>query len=299
MGIDEAGRGPALGPMVYGAAYCPVAKKDALKKMKFDDSKALTAETRERMYAEIGSEEVRERLGLGFKIHSLSPEELSGKMLRVPKYNLNTISHDTAIGLIRWVLAQGVNLQEVFVDTVGSPTKYEAHLSRLFPQLKIAVRKKADALYPIVSAASICAKVARDLIVENWVFAEPALNAEGSGVSRVFGSGYPGDPNTKKWLAGSIDPVFGFPSIARFSWAPCRKLLEAKAAPVSYPFVDSDSDDDDDDDELAAMEEEEQTSLSEFFGAAGSGSGGAGSGKRFKRAPYFRDRQLVYIDAFN
>jgi len=47
----------------------------------------------------------------------------------------------------------------VYVDTVGDPVKYEDKLQRLFPQLKVTVAKKADALYPIVSAASICAKV--------------------------------------------------------------------------------------------------------------------------------------------
>ena len=294
--------------MVYGACYCPISEKDALKAMKFDDSKALKAGERESMYADIGSEEVQARLGLGFKIHSLSPEEISGKMLRVPKYNLNTISHDTAIALIRWVIDAGVNLKEVYVDTVGSPTKYEAYLSRLFPALTIVVRKKADALYPIVSAASICAKVSRDLIVENWVFPETPLNDDDSPVTKVFGSGYPGDPATKAWLASAIDPVFGFPSIARFSWAPCRKLLEAKAVQVDYPHVDSDDDGDDDgddddffdDDELAAMEGVTQTTMGEFFasGPASGGGSGRGEGVRFKRSPYFRDRQLVYIDRF-
>jgi ribonuclease H2 subunit A len=43
---------------------------------------------------------------------------------------------------------------------------------------------------------------------------------------RQFGCGYPGDKITKTWLTDHIDPVFGFPSIVRFSWKTCYELLE-------------------------------------------------------------------------
>jgi len=56
------------------------------------------------------------------------------------------------------------------------------------------VKPKADALYPIVSAASIAAKVSRDRTIDSL---------------GNRGSGYPGDPKTKEWLNKSIDPVFG------------------------------------------------------------------------------------------
>ena len=60
------------------------------------------------------------------------------------KYNLNEISHDSAIGLIRKALEAGVKVAEVYVDTVGPPEKYEAKLQRLFPEIAVTVAKKAD-----------------------------------------------------------------------------------------------------------------------------------------------------------
>ena len=69
------------------------------------------------------------------------------------------MSHDAAIGLVQGVLASGVNLRFLYVDTVGDPQRYQAKLADLFPSLRVVVEKKADATYPVVSAASICAKV--------------------------------------------------------------------------------------------------------------------------------------------
>jgi ribonuclease H2 subunit A len=102
-------------------------------------------------------------------------------------------------------------------------------LEALFPGIpKIVVAKKADSLYPIVSAASICAKVTRDEILEGWTFAETgfsssidckdtkeaageevvdenieadddASESEPTKTKMIFGSGYPGDPKTVSW----------------------------------------------------------------------------------------------------
>lgn len=48
---------------------------------------------------------------------------------------------------------------QVYVDTVGDPEKYRIKLSERFPNVKFVVAKKADSLYPVVSGASIVAKV--------------------------------------------------------------------------------------------------------------------------------------------
>jgi ribonuclease H2 subunit A len=90
---------------------------------------------------------------------------------------------------------------QVFVDTVGDAGKYEARLSRDIPGVKFTVCPKADSIYPIVSAASIAAKVTRDQMQAN--------------IQGESGSGYPGDAVTKAWLADRLDPVFGFPPDVR------------------------------------------------------------------------------------
>lgn len=53
MGIDEAGRGPVLGPMTYGAAYWSCEDDEAVSAMGFDDSKALTPAQREGLFERI------------------------------------------------------------------------------------------------------------------------------------------------------------------------------------------------------------------------------------------------------
>jgi len=86
---------------------------------------------------------------------------------------------------------------------------------KAYPQIRFVVEKKADGTYPIVSAASIVAKVTRDKILEEWKFKEN-LN-----IDHNFGCGYPADELTKSWLVKNQDPLFGFPSIVRFSWQTC------------------------------------------------------------------------------
>lgn len=52
-----------------------------------------------------------------------------------------------------------MHMFQVYVDTVGDPEKYRTKLSERFPSIKFVVAKKADSLYPVVSGASIVAKV--------------------------------------------------------------------------------------------------------------------------------------------
>merc|ERR1719351_227621 len=136
---------------------------------------------------------------IGWAAHLLSPRYISSSMYKRVPYNLNDISHDTAIGLIHAAIARGVAVQEVYVDTVGPPEKYQEKLEKNFPTLKITVAKKADSLYPCVSAASICAKVARDKTIKDWIFPETSGKESSPIFTKEWGSGYPGDAVTKQF----------------------------------------------------------------------------------------------------
>ena len=121
------------------------------------------------------------------------------------------------------------------------------------------MEKKADSLYPCVSAASVVAKVTRDVSCEA-LYAEYArtMRLEEDGVG--WGSGYPSDARCVSWLKQAIDPVFGWGSECRFSWGTAKDMLEAKGSGgtrVDWPTVG----------------EDDNMQLSHYFGG-GSGSAG-------------------------
>ncbi|CAM8995839.1 unnamed protein product [Rhodiola kirilowii] len=232
MGIDEAGRGPVLGPMVYGCLYCARSYQDTLATLHFADSKTLKEEKREELFENLKAEEA-----IGWAVDVIDPRELSAKMLKKEKINLNEISHCSAMGLVSTVLNRGVLLTEVYVDTVGDPEKYRIRLSEKFPDIKFVVAKKADSLYPVVSGASIVAKVTRDRALKDWVMDETCES-----MHRSFGSGYPGDPGTKSWLEDHRHALFGFPTLVRFSWGTCTPFFK-KSIEVLWEADKMDEDD--------------------------------------------------------
>lgn len=234
LGIDEAGRGPVLGPMVYGISFCPLSKNSDLKELGVDDSKALTEEKRDELLDKL----FKNSDYVGWAIHVLCPRFISSSMYKRSKYNLNTMSHDTAIDLVKMAIEKGVQVAEVYVDTVGPPEKYQAKLQDIFREQKVTVAKKADSLYPCVSAASICAKVARDKCLKDWTFPESS-DVE---ISSQWGSGYPGDPVTKKFLRDNFDQVFGFPSLIRFSWKTAETIIEEKGISMEFEEVEPEED---------------------------------------------------------
>ncbi|KAI8149566.1 ribonuclease H-like domain-containing protein [Fennellomyces sp. T-0311] len=197
--------------MVYAVCYYPASRHEEFNALGFDDSKRLTEERRVDL-----AQVIQQNLDwVGWAVQVIAPQEISANMFSRPPCNLNEMAHNATMQLIQNVLQSSINVTEIFVDPVGPSQSYKAKLSRYFPGIEITVEPHADALYPSVSAASICAKVTRDQVLQHWIWLEPGLEGE---VSKSFGSGYPSDPNTVKWLDENEDPFFGFPSIIRYSW---------------------------------------------------------------------------------
>ncbi|KAH3683193.1 hypothetical protein WICPIJ_005838 [Wickerhamomyces pijperi] len=226
LGVDEAGRGPVLGPMVYGISYCLKSFEPVLKtQYKFADSKTLTDVRRTNLLESISTQGSELYKNVGWATRTMTALDISRGMLRcnsIGNYNLNEQAHDATMDLIQDILNLGeVNIREIYVDTVGPPQSYQAKLQERFPGIQITVAKKADALYPIVSTASICAKVTRDKSLEQ---SRVELFGEFSTVN--WGSGYPSDPNTKRWLNEEVDKLTGWSEIVRYSWQTSRDSIK-------------------------------------------------------------------------
>jgi ribonuclease H2 subunit A len=221
MGIDEAGRGPALGPMTYSAAYWHPSKSNIIPQ-DFNDSKQLTAERRQILFQKIQSHP-----DIGFVLRVIHASEISRNMMRPVPYNLNAMSHDCAMEMIWAVIHAGIQIDTCYVDTVGMPDAYRSKLDRVFEgyNINFVVEKKADAKYAPCSAASVIAKESRDAIVQNWKWSEYPNFSPQNG--HEFGSGYPSDPKCVEWMKRNcnVDTPFGFPDFVRFSWGPSKKML--------------------------------------------------------------------------
>ncbi|KAL7560260.1 hypothetical protein ACA910_015477 [Epithemia clementina (nom. ined.)] len=273
VGIDEAGRGSVLGPMVYGAAYWLPPNDDDDTEPNghnsddslhvFADSKQLTPEKRNFLWnryllgtncgtakdhqsQEPPSSSSSPSSRIGFAIRILTASEISRNMLRSPTpYNLNQMSHGAAIQLIQQLLRVGIPIAHVFIDTVGDAAHYKRQLQQVFASsqdMEFTVEAKADATYPPCQAASVVAKVLRDALVQHH---DPPSSMPSQAPPKVssqrMGSGYPSDPTCQAWIKEhSVQcPVFGFAAdaapLVRFSWKPIVHLFQPPAPEPKKP----------------------------------------------------------------
>lgn len=200
-GIDEAGRGPVIGPLVICCASCKREDEKLLKKIASKDSKALTPKQREEIYEQL-------KTFCTFRWVEISAMDLN-KMMK--KMSLNDIEAKVMASLIK-KLEDG----DVMIDM---PDRYAWTFRRRMEKFgvsKFEAEHKADEKYPIVAAASICAKIIRDRKIE-----------EIKKATCDFGSGYPGDPKTLKALKDNVERKRLEPFI-RQRWKTLENIKQTK-----------------------------------------------------------------------
>ncbi|ADN51005.1 ribonuclease HII [Vulcanisaeta distributa] len=203
-GIDEAGRGPVIGPMVMAIAVTN--DMNRLKAMGIRDSKELSPAGRARLFSILKS-----------TLNYIDYEIVEPRVIDNYVYMnaLNILEVEIAIKLINRAL-NSVSPQVVYIDSPDPrPERYRDMVKRgVVGNVEVVAMNNADKLIPVVSAASIVAKVIRDSIIEE-------LHREYGD----FGSGYPSDPRTMAFLRDWVKRHGDLPPIVRRSWSTVRKLL--------------------------------------------------------------------------
>ncbi len=208
-GVDEAGRGPVIGPLVLAIAAADSEKLDLLNDLGVKDSKKLSPKTRERIFKEL-----KKNLNF-FDYKIIFPAEID-LAVASKEYNLNWLEADATSFLINKAIknlnSKGKAIKELYVDLPSTnQLAYISYLKqRIKFDIKIIAEHKADDTYLIVSAASIIAKVIRDNEIEKL-----------RQIYGDFGSGYPADPKTQKFLKQNFKKY----DIFRKSWKSYKKLV--------------------------------------------------------------------------
>lgn len=202
LGADEAGKGPVLGPMVAGAVRAdPDVLPDGLA-----DSKRLSPARREELDAALRDDaEI-----------AVATAVVSVVRIDDPATDMNSLGVEAQAEALAAVAASGdaavVDAADVSEERFG--TRVRERLANAGVPVDVTAEHGADDAHPIVSAASVVAKVERDRRVAE-------LAAEFGEV----GSGYPSDPTTREFLSNYLDDHGALPDCARKSWATCEDLL--------------------------------------------------------------------------
>ncbi len=213
-GIDEAGRGPVIGPMVMAGVVIKNKDWPKIRKIGFKDSKKLTPLQRRRLYAELMNCDFVERF-----IRIVHPQEIDAA-LNSESSNLNLLEVDVTTEIIANLLPD-----VAVVDSPSHNTKaYAQDLARILVEktdkkIKLITLNDAER-HTLVAAASVLAKVTRDKLIED-------IKKE---IGIDFGSGYPADPKTRAFLQKYYNK---FPHIFRKTWKSYTRVAQPKEKKLS------------------------------------------------------------------
>ena len=203
-GIDEAGRGPVLGPMVICGVCFNNSKLNILSKIGVKDSKKLSKKRRFEL-AKIIKENC-----ISYKTIIIDAQEIDAREEK--RITLNKLEEIKMAEIINELKPDAIYIDAVDVNEERFKISI---LNRLdFAPKKIISKHKADDLFPIVSASSIIAKDLRDNIIEEL------KKKYGD-----FGSGYPSDIRSTEFLRKWIKEKKKVPHFARKSWETTKKII--------------------------------------------------------------------------
>ena len=204
LGIDEAGRGPVIGPLIIAGAMMEENDIPSLGEVK--DSKLLIHKKRIEFSNHIKNLTT-------YKIIHVLPKEIDEAVESKEGMNLNWLEAKHQAEIIN-----ELKPDKVIIDCPHPiPKKYEDHVRNLLNNKNIimVVEHKADFNYPICSAASILAKVVREEEMEK--------------IQKKYGDtgpGYPANPKTQAFIKVNYDK---YPEIFRKSWSTFKNIAGNKS----------------------------------------------------------------------
>jgi ribonuclease HII len=202
-GVDEAGRGSIIGPLIIAGISIRDSKISELSKIGVKDSKKLTKKLRESMFFSIID------LADSLCICKIDSDEIDDNVFL---NNLNKLEAEAMAAVIN-----NLRVDEVYVDCcdVNIERYKECIKCRLVScNTKLYSMHHADQLNLVVSAASIIAKIVRDNEIQ-------AIRR----IYHTIGSGYPSDEKTMYFIRKWVEKYKNAPSFARKSWRPLRTIL--------------------------------------------------------------------------
>jgi len=216
-GIDEAGRGAVIGPMVIAGVSIRNSDEKILKEIGVKDSKKLSPKKRQELYKFI------EEIAKDIVVIKVRP-------WRIDQYRKSGISLDKIEAMKMAQIIEMLNADEMYVDSLTSkPKKFEKLIKSFLKEKvkKIFVRNHLDETKAVVSAASIIAKVERDKEIEKIK----------KRVGFDFGVGYSHDKNTIKFLKMILKKNKELPPYVRRSWITVETLMNSKKQKKIGEFI--------------------------------------------------------------
>jgi ribonuclease HII len=203
-GVDDAGRGSMLGPLVIAGISINKTKISKLSLMGVKDSKQLTPKSREELYKKIIL------LVDDYYVAKISPKSIDAS---VKNHGLNQLEAKYMAKVI-----SKLNPDISYVDSCDvNPQRFGKEISKLSNNKKIKSYHHADSRFVVVSAASIIAKVTRDKAISRLR------------KTHDLGSGYPSDSKTIDFVKTYYTIKKILPTFVRKSWKPTQKILNTKS----------------------------------------------------------------------